>query len=122
MGKLAPGRPDGQKLDQQEMGGKPRHVRHADFAEGLCPPAAGLVETLAVFKTRTGRFLVYYIVVYPELEYQTPRQEYARLCPDADALRAFLAAMSANRVSALKALTSASMKWRSKLKVSALMP
>jgi len=68
--------------------------RHADFAEGLCPPAAGLVETLAVFKTRTGRFLVYYIVVYPELEYQTPRQEYARLCPDADALRAFLAAMA----------------------------
>lgn len=68
--------------------------RHEELAEGLCPPAAGLVETLAVFKTRSGRLLVYYIVVYPELEYLAPRQEYVRICQDAAGLRAFLGAMA----------------------------
>jgi len=68
--------------------------RHEELAEGLCPPAAGLVEILAVFLTRGNHFLVYYIVVYPELERQPPRQEYARLCQNGTALRAFLAAMA----------------------------
>lgn len=68
--------------------------RHEDFAEGLCPPAAGLVETLAVFRTRSGRLLVYYVVVYPELEQHGPRQEYVRLCRDVVAVRQFLAAMA----------------------------
>lgn len=68
--------------------------RHEELAEGLCPPAAGLVELLAVFMMQSGYYLVYYIVVYPELERQPPRQEYARVCRDATALRHFFAAMA----------------------------
>ena len=47
-----------------------------------------------MFKTRAGRFLVYYIVAYPELEHQTPRQEYARVCADLSAVQDFLDAMA----------------------------
>ncbi|EHJ49092.1 hypothetical protein DFW101_3092 [Solidesulfovibrio carbinoliphilus subsp. oakridgensis] len=61
--------------------------------DGLMPPRAGRVELLAVFQTRAGRFLVYYVVSYPETEDIAGRQEYVTVCPGLDAVREFLAAM-----------------------------
>jgi hypothetical protein len=61
--------------------------------DGLMPPRAGRVELLAVFLTRAGRFLVYYVVSYPETEDIAGRQEYVTVCPSLEAVREFLAAM-----------------------------
>lgn len=67
--------------------------RHEAEPDGLMPPQAGRVELLALFLTRAGRFLVYYVVSYPETEDIAGRQEYVHVCPDLDAVREFLGAM-----------------------------
>lgn len=67
--------------------------RHEAEPDGLMPPQAGRVELLALFQTRAGRCLVYYVVSYPETEDIAGRQEYVHVCADLDAMREFLGAM-----------------------------
>jgi hypothetical protein len=68
--------------------------RRDDAAEAACPPAVGCVDTLAVFATRAGRFLVFYLVLHPDGERPASRREYAHVCPDLPALGDFLHAMA----------------------------
>ena len=62
--------------------------------DGLMPPSGGRVELFAVIRTQAGRFFCYYIVTYPETEDIAGRQEYAHVCADFEAVRAFLGAMA----------------------------
>lgn len=68
--------------------------RRDDNPDALCPPVIGCVEMLAVFATRAGRFLIFYVVLHPHPDQPLRRQEYAHICPDLPALRDFLAAMA----------------------------
>lgn len=61
--------------------------------DGLMPPANGRVELMAVFLTRAGRYLVYYIVSYPETEDIAGRHEYIHALESLTAISVFLAAM-----------------------------
>ena len=67
--------------------------RYGHEPDGLMPPAAGRVELIALFLTRAGRFLVYYIVSYPETEDIAGRQEYVHVLESLAAVETFLAAM-----------------------------
>ena len=69
------------------------HYRRDTPPDGLMPPAAGRVELLAVLYTAAGRFVVYYVVTYPETEDIAGRHEYVHACPTLAAVRDFLAAM-----------------------------
>lgn len=61
--------------------------------DGLMPPRAGRVELLAVFLSKAGRYVVYYIVSYPETEDIAGRQEYVHACASLDVVGDFLSAM-----------------------------
>ncbi len=67
--------------------------RHKAEPDGLMPPAAGRVDLLAVFLSKAGRFLVYYVVFYPETEDIVGRHEYVHVCDGLDAVRDFLGVM-----------------------------
>ena len=69
--------------------------RHQNGPEAApFPPEVGYVDLLAVFRTRAGRALVYYIVACSGHDDLTLRREYAHACPDMDALADFLDAMT----------------------------
>lgn len=70
------------------------YYRRDVLPDGLMPPAGGRVELFAVIRTQAGRFFCYYIVTYPETEDIAGRQEYAHVCADFEAVRAFLGAMA----------------------------
>lgn len=61
---------------------------------GSCRRPAGRSRLFAVIRTQAGRFFCYYIVTYPETEDIAGRQEYAHVCADFAAVRAFLGAMA----------------------------
>lgn len=61
--------------------------------DGLMPPAPGRVELIALFVTRAGRYLVYYVVAYPETEDITGRHEYIHVLESLTSVRTFLAVM-----------------------------
>ena len=69
-----------------------RHDEARDSA--TYPPEIGYVEILAVFRTRAGRFLVYYVVACTGCDDLTERREYAHACPELSALSGFFGAMS----------------------------
>jgi len=69
--------------------------RHQNGPEAApFPPEVGYVDLLAVFRTRAGRSLVYYIVACSGHDDLTLRREYAHVCQDTDALADFLDAMT----------------------------
>jgi len=69
--------------------------RHQNGPEAVpFPPEVGYVDLLAVFKTRAGRSLVYYIVACSGHDDLTLRREYAHVCRDTDALADFLDTMT----------------------------
>ncbi|HML55938.1 MAG TPA: hypothetical protein PKC79_17730 [Solidesulfovibrio magneticus] len=70
------------------------YYRRDVLPDGLMPPSGGRVELFAVIRTQAGRFFCYYIVTYPETEDIAGRQEYAHVCADFEAVRAFLGAMA----------------------------
>ncbi|EFL52867.1 conserved hypothetical protein [Solidesulfovibrio fructosivorans JJ]] len=61
--------------------------------DGLMPPAPGRVELIALFVTRAGRYLAYYVVAYPETEDIAGRHEYIHVLENLTSVRTFLAAM-----------------------------
>jgi len=69
--------------------------RHQNGPEAVpFPPEVGYVDLLAVFRTRAGRSLVYYIVACSGHDDLTLRREYAHVCQDTAALADFLDAMT----------------------------
>jgi len=69
--------------------------RHQNGPEAApFPPEVGYVDLLAVFRTRAGRSLVYYIVACSGHDDLTLRREYAHVCHDTAALADFLDAMT----------------------------
>ena len=70
------------------------YYRREVLPDGLMPPAGGRVELLAIIRTQSGRFFLYYVVTYPETEDIAGRQEYAHVCQDFEAVGGFLGSMA----------------------------
>ena len=70
------------------------YYRREVLPDGLMPPAGGRVELLAIIRTQSSRFFLYYVVTYPETEDIAGRQEYAHVCQDFEAVREFLGSMA----------------------------
>lgn len=77
------------------VGGLLTFFRHREAPHAPpCPPEVGYVDILAVFLTRAGRYLVYYVVARSGPGDLTLRHEYAHVCRDVTALAEFLGAMT----------------------------
>ncbi|QLA14961.1 hypothetical protein [Desulfolutivibrio sulfoxidireducens] len=67
---------------------------HADEKDAPEYPGVCHMVTLALFRTRKGRFLVYYLVDYPEDEHISGQHQYVRVLPDFAAVERFVGAMT----------------------------
>ncbi len=76
---------------------------HADEKDAPEYPGVCHLATLALFRTRKGRFLVYYIVDYPEDEHISGRHQYVRLLPEFSDVERFVSAMAYVNVEGFRA-------------------
>lgn len=67
---------------------------HADEKDAPEYPGVCHLVTLAAFRTRKGRFLVYYIVDYPEDEHISGEHQYVRVLPEFSDVERFVGAMT----------------------------
>ncbi len=67
---------------------------HADEKDAPEYPGVCHLVTLAAFRTRKGRFLVYYIVEYPEDEHISGQHQYVRVLPEFSDVEGFVGAMA----------------------------
>ncbi len=68
--------------------------RHADQEDAPDYPGVSHLLTLALFRTKKGRFVVYYIVDYPDNEHLFGQHQYATHLPEFADVARFVAAMA----------------------------
>jgi len=68
--------------------------RHAEQEDAPGYPGVSHLITLAIFRTRKGRFVVYYIVEYPDNEHLFGQHQYVTHLPEFGDVTRFVAAMA----------------------------
>jgi len=68
--------------------------RHADQEDAPEYPGVSHLLTLALFRTKKGRFVIYYIVDYPDNEHLCGQHQYVTHLPDFSDVSRFVGSMA----------------------------